>query len=255
MKLQLVRNATLRLDYAGVRFLIDPFLAEQGIAPALPGTPNQHLSNPTVGLPLPVAELTQVEAVIVTHTHFDHWDDAAQAALPKHLPIFTQHAQDQSLIQSQGFTDVRLIQGATFNGVSLGQTPGQHGSDTVMAAVGDLMGQVCGVVFQHAAEKTLYIAGDTVWNHYVQDTLQQYQPDIVVLNAGDAQITGLGSIIMNKEDVYAVHQAAPQATLIATHLEAVNHAVLTRQQLKEFAQQQGMASQLLVPQDGESYTL
>ncbi|RZK32246.1 MAG: MBL fold metallo-hydrolase, partial [Hymenobacter sp.] len=44
-------------------------------------------------------------------------------------------------------------------------------------------------------------------------------------------------------------------TLIATHLEAVNHAVLTRQQLRAFAQEQGMASQLLVPQDGESYTL
>ena len=78
-------------------------MAEQGIAPALPGTPNQQLRNPTVGLPLPVAELTQVDVVVVTHTHFAHWDDAAQAAqaaLPKQLPIFTQHAQDQSLIQS-----------------------------------------------------------------------------------------------------------------------------------------------------------
>jgi L-ascorbate metabolism protein UlaG (beta-lactamase superfamily) len=254
MQLQLVRHSTLRLDYAGVKFLVDPMFAEQGAFPGLPGTPNSHLSNPTVGLPGPAQDYTQVDAVVVTHTHFDHWDEAAIARLPKHLPVFTQHAQDQALIRSQGFTDVRLIQGATFNGVSLTQTPGQHGSDAVMAAAGAMLGQVCGVVFTHPEEKTLYIAGDTVWNPEVENNLRQYQPEVVVLNAGDNQITGLGSIVMNQEDVYAVHQAAPRATLIATHLEATNHATLSRQQLRAFAAEKGMTNQVLVPADGEAYS-
>jgi L-ascorbate metabolism protein UlaG (beta-lactamase superfamily) len=229
--------------------------AEQGAFPGLPGTPNSHLRNPTVGLPGPAQDYTHVDAVVVTHTHFDHWDEAAIAQLPKQLPVFTQHAQDQALIQAQGFTDVRLLQGATINGVSLTQTPGQHGSDAVMAAAGAMLGQVSGVVFTHPEEQTLYIAGDTVWNPDVANNLRQYQPQVVVLNAGDNQITGLGSIVMSQEDVYAVHRAAPQATLIATHMEATNHATLSRPQLRAFAAAKGMADRLLVPADGESYTL
>ncbi|GAB3244785.1 MBL fold metallo-hydrolase [Hymenobacter seoulensis] len=255
MQLQLIRHSTLRLDYAGVKFLIDPMLAEQGAYPGLAGTPNSHLRNPTVGLPESTANLSQVDAVVVTHTHFDHWDEAAIAQLPKHLPIFTQHAQDQAQIQSQGFTDVRLLQDAAFKGVSLTQTPGQHGSDAVMAVAGELLGQVSGVVFTHPEEKTLYLAGDTVWNQDVENTLRQFKPQVVVLNAGDNQITGVGSIVMSQEDVYSVHQAAPQATLVSTHMESTNHATLSRQQLRAFASEKGMAEQVLVPADGESYAL
>ncbi|MNI83376.1 hypothetical protein D3C87_1710720 [compost metagenome] len=114
---------------------------------------------------------------------------------------------------------------------------------------------MCGVVFSHPNEKTLYLAGDTIWNQYVQDSLQQFQPEVVILNAGDAQVIGLGSIIMGKQDVYEVFRAAPQATLIATHMESVNHAVLTRQELREFSVQKGMTDRLLIPEDGETCSL
>ena len=33
MRITEVRNATLRLDFGGVRFLVDPMLAEQGAYP------------------------------------------------------------------------------------------------------------------------------------------------------------------------------------------------------------------------------
>ncbi|WP_210522137.1 MBL fold metallo-hydrolase [Hymenobacter terricola] len=120
--------------------------------------------------------------------------------------------------------------------------------------MGGFLGQVCGVVFQHPDEKTLYIAGDTLWNQSVQDTLQQYQPDIVVLNVGDAQILGVGSIIMGAQDVYHVYQAAPQATLIASHMEAVNLVMLTRQALRAYSAKRGLTDRLLIPEDGEAYT-
>ncbi|WP_303312645.1 MBL fold metallo-hydrolase [Hymenobacter sp. BT730] len=254
MNIQQIRNATLLLDYAGSKFLIDPMLADQGIYPGLAGTPNSHLANPTVALPVPLQTLLPVDAVIVTHTHLDHWDMAAQALLPKQLPIFTQHEQDRALLTSQGFTDVRLLKGAEFQGITLTQTLGQHGTDDALRAMGDFLGQVCGVVFQHPQEKTLYIAGDTIWNQYVKDTLQQFQPDIVVLNAGDAQILGVGSIIMGAEDVYQVYQAAPQATLIASHMESVNLLTLTRQALRVFSAEHALTDRLLIPEDGEGYT-
>jgi L-ascorbate metabolism protein UlaG (beta-lactamase superfamily) len=77
MKIRQVRNATLRLDYAGTRFLIDPYLAKKDAYPGFEGTVNSHIRNPRVELKTPLEEILAVDAVIVTHTHHDHWDDAA----------------------------------------------------------------------------------------------------------------------------------------------------------------------------------
>ena len=111
------------------------------------------------------------------------------------------------------------------------------------------------MVFSHPAEKTLYLAGDTVWNEHVAQSLTRHNPEVIVLNCGDAHIPGLGPIIMNKEDVLAVHRAAPQATLIASHLEAVNHALLSRRELRDYLGEQGILQRVLVPEDGETLVL
>jgi len=253
MKITEVRNATLRLDFGGVRFLIDPMLAEQGAYPGFEGTANSHLRNPLVPLPLPMDEILDVDAVIVTHTHLDHWDAAAKDSLPKDLPVFAQDEKDATDIRAAGFVDVRVLSADTaFYGVTLIKTPGQHGSDVAMEKIGDRLGTVCGVVFRHPEEKTLYLAGDTVWNRHVEESLGKHTPDIIVLNCGDAQIVGLGSIIMGKQDVLQVHRAIPKSTIVASHMEAVNHGMLSRKELREFLKEKGMTGRILVPEDGET---
>jgi hypothetical protein len=64
--------------------------------------------------------------------------------------------------------------------------------------VGELLGKVCGIVFMHPSEKTLYIAGDTVWYKGVEESLKKYDPAVIVLNSGDAKILPNDSIIMIK---------------------------------------------------------
>ncbi|WP_321938013.1 MBL fold metallo-hydrolase [Paraburkholderia sp. J8-2] len=252
MKIQQIRNATVIVEFANTRFLVDPVLSPKGTYPGFEGTANSHLFWPTVELPISVEQILDVDAIIVTHTHLDHWDDGAKSLIPKNLPIFVQHEEDAEIVKASGFSDVRLLtEDSSFNGLTLIKTPGQHGSDEAIHAIGDLLGQVSGVVFKHPSEKTLYLAGDTVWNKYVERCVETYQPDAIILNSGDAQVPGLGSIIMGKEDVYKVHQAAPHATLIATHMEAVNHALLTRKELREFSAEKDMVNHLLVPEDGE----
>jgi L-ascorbate metabolism protein UlaG (beta-lactamase superfamily) len=103
MKLTQIRNATLKVEYAGKKFLIDPMLSGKGGFPGFPGTVNSQIANPTVELPMPMSEILNVDAVIVTHTHQDHWDDTAKTVIPKHLLIFTQNARDQWDIQMSWF--------------------------------------------------------------------------------------------------------------------------------------------------------
>lgn len=257
MKLTQIRNATLVLEYANKRFLIDPILADKEAWPGFAGTARSHLRNPRVDLPVPVDELLNVDAVIVTHTHLDHWDEAAQQLIPKNKTIFSQHDADAALIRAQGFTDVRVLQAENlYDGITLFKTDGQHGSDEAYAdpEMAAFLGEACGLVFSHASEKVLYIAGDTIWVKSYADSLATYTPDVVVINAGFAQVDGYGAIIMGTEDILRTHQALPDAVVVASHLEAINHCLLTRSEIKEFVQQHGIQNSVRVPDDGETLT-
>ena len=90
MKVTLVRHATLLLETSLGRVLVDPMLRPAGSTPAIEDTPNQR-SNPLVELPSSPEEIVRgVDLCIVTHLHSDHFDDAADAVLPRDLPILTQ---------------------------------------------------------------------------------------------------------------------------------------------------------------------
>ena len=87
MKIKQVRHATLLIEFGGTKFLIDPYLAEKGAYPGFEGTANSHLSNPGVEIQTPLDEILDIDAVIVTHTHADHWDETATSLIPNSLPI------------------------------------------------------------------------------------------------------------------------------------------------------------------------
>lgn len=253
---QLIRNATIKLDYAGTTFLIDPMLAEKGRYPGFEGTLNSHLRNPLVDLPMPVADAMKADVVVITHTHLDHWDDVAKQQLPKSIPIFVQNEQDAVSVSKDGFGDVRVLGSDTvFNGTRLIRTGGQHGTDAHMAKLGAALGTVSGIVFERQGHETVYVAGDTIWRPEVEAAVQQYRPDVIVLNTGFAVIPGIdGAIIMGKEDLERARQIAPDAVVVGVHMDAVNHAGQSRRELRDFMAEKKMdPARTRVPADGESY--
>lgn len=252
MKIQLIRNATIIVEYAGKKFLIDPMLAEKGAYPPFPNAPRQDQNNPLVSLPTSIDDIIyNIDAVIATHLHLDHWDDAAKKALPKDIQIFAQNEDDAKEIRNAGFQNVDVLQEDTvFEGIQLIKTKGQHGRGKILK----LAGLVCGVVFKHPTEKKSYIAGDTVWYDAVQQIISKHTPEIIVVNAGDNQFLEGGSVIMGKNDVHEVYKAAPNSKIIAVHMEAINHWALSREELKRFIKEKGITPNVLVPDDGQSYT-
>ena len=253
---QEVRNATIKLGFGDVTFLIDPMLGAKGAYAAAPGALNEHLKNPLVDLPIPATEVMKADAVIVTHLHIDHWDEAAQKMLPKAIPIFAQNPEDAQKIRAAGFEDVRVLtEHSEFKGVQLSRTGGQHGSDATLAVRGKQLGKVSGVVLQKPGFKTVYVAGDTVWNSYVEQAMARYKPQVIVLNAGYVRFKDIeGAVIMGKDDLYRAAQAAPGAYVVASHLEALGHATQSRRELTDFMQQKQLDPQhVLVPADGQTY--
>lgn len=257
LDLQQVRNATVKITYGDTTFLIDPMLAKKGAYPGFENTYRSNLRNPLVDLTeSPEQVIAGVDAVIVTHTHLDHWDDAAQKALPKDIPLFAQHEEDAQLIRSQGFKNVRVLKNeAEFGGVKISKTGGQHGTDEMYAvpALAKPLGEAMGVVFQAPGYKTLYLAGDTIWRKEVGQAIEKFQPEVIVLNAGKAKMSGYeGSIIMGEEDVLRAAQAAKDAKIVAVHMDAINHMSLTREELRSYVQKHGIESRVDIPADGAS---
>ncbi|MBC3209475.1 MBL fold metallo-hydrolase [Pseudomonas sp. SWRI111] len=257
LNLQQVRNATVKITYGDTTFLIDPMLAKKGTYPGFENTYRSNLRNPLVDLTeSPEQVIAGVDAVIVTHTHLDHWDDAAQKALPKDIPLFAQHEEDAQLIRSQGFKNVRVLTNeAEFGGVKISKIGGQHGTDEMYAVptMAKRLGEAMGMVFQAPGYKTLYLAGDTVWRKDVDQAIEKFQPQVIVLNAGKAKVSRYeGSIIMGEEDVLRAAQVAKDAKIVAVHMDAINHMSLTRDELHSYVQKHGIESRVDIPADGAS---
>lgn len=249
-----IRNATVKINYGGKVFLVDPMFAPKDAYKGFKGTLNSHLNWPRVELPFSTNEiLKDVDAVIITHTHLDHLDETAIKAIPKDILMFSQDEKDKAYLEKSGFKNVKIMtKNSSFGDVKLSITGGLHGSQELVFKYKELLGEVSGVVFSAKNEKTIYLAGDTVFNKDVEDVIKNYNPEIIILNSGDAQLGDGSSILMTKEEVLATHKVAPKAKIIAVHMEAVNHSALSRYELKEYSKQKGMEDFVFIPKDGES---
>lgn len=248
MEIQLIRNATLRLRYNGFLLLIDPYFAPKHSLPSYA----DKSPNPTVDLPFSTTDIMAgVEAVIVSHLHTDHFDSVAKDLLPKDLPLFCQPA-NAAAIREAGFRDVRPIETAlTWQGITLTRTDGEHGE----GETAQLMGQVSGFVFAAQGEPTLYWAGDTIWCDPVRHAIQDFQPRVIVTHSCGATWKGSAPIVMDAAQTLAVCHAAPKSQVLAVHMEALDHATVSRAQLREFAEAHGVTTeQLVILRDGETIT-
>ena len=114
------------------------------------------------------------------------------------------------------------------------------------------MAPVSGFVVQAGDSPSLYIAGDTIWCEEVEEAIQAHCPGIIVVNAGAAQFLEGDPITMTAEGVARVCRAAPEARVIAIHMEAINHCLLTRAELAEALAEQGLAARVEIPAGGEN---
>ncbi|MBQ6772568.1 MAG: MBL fold metallo-hydrolase [Synergistaceae bacterium] len=253
---QHVRNATAKINYSGSVFLVDPFLAKKGAYPGFEGTPNSEKRIPLIDMAEPAEEVIKgVDAVILTHTHLDHWDESAQKLLPKDIPFFVQNAGDARIIREQGFTNVMVVGINTlFKNVRISRTGGQHGPDEMYSipAIAEFAGDAMGFILQAEGFPTLYTVSDTIWHDYVDDALERYKPEIIIMNTGYAMINGFkGSLIMGTDDILKMHNTMTDAKIIAVHMDAVNHTTISSDQVREFVKDKALSDRVYIPREGE----
>lgn len=252
-ELRLLRHATLLLTIKGINILIDPMLASKNEMEPVQNCGN-NIRIPMVDLPVSESELFHIvqkaDAVFVTHTHRDHWDEAARKIIDKSKPIFCQPANETEIIR-EGFRNVTVIHDqCKWNGITIYRTSGQHGT----GEIGKKMGTVSGFLFDDGKQK-IYLAGDTIWCDEVEAVLSKYNPDIVVVNAGGARFLTGGPITMTPEDILKAYKEQPQSKIIAIHMDAVNHCFIKRKDLIAVLKENDLQSRIAVPVDGEKIPL
>jgi L-ascorbate metabolism protein UlaG (beta-lactamase superfamily) len=234
VRLTLVRNATIVVELSGRRLLVDPMLDDAGVRPPIEGTANP-VRNPTVPLPFPAEEVVRdLDAVLVTHRHRDHFDSAAERLLPRDVPVFCQ-PEDEEALRGLELDARPVADDLEWGGIRIARTPARHGS----GSIAELLGPVSRFV--------LYLAGDTVWYEGVAESIERHRPRVAVVNAGGAEFLEGGLIVMGIDDVREVAARVP--VVVAVHLEALNHCFLARTALRE------ALPAVLVPEDGETLTL
>jgi len=247
-KTQLIRIATLKISYAGKIFLIDPMLGDIGSFESY----GNITPNPTKQLPFSVDNiLNNIDVVLVSHLHKDHFDDAARSLLEKSIPLFCQPG-DQDNIKDSGFHNVsEILDSVVIDGIEIIRTSGNHGRGPIEK----LMGKVSGFIFKSKNEPTIYVMGDTIFNAEVKNTIDIHHPEIIITNSGGAFIPGYEKdlILLDEQETIAIAQYDKLPKIIAVHLEALDHCTVNRASLYRAILQSNVdKNRFFIPLDGES---
>jgi len=175
--------------------------------------------------------------VILSHRHRDHLDARGEELVPRDVPVFCQ-PEDEDALRELGLDARAIVDALEWYDIRMTRTPARHGS----GAIADLLAPVSGFVLDD-----LYLAGDTVWYEAVAETIERHEPRVAVVHAGGAEFVEGGLIVMGVDDVQEVARRVP--TVVAVHMEALNHCFLSRATLRREAQG------VLVPDDGETLEL
>lgn len=251
MLIHQIRNATIIVTYKEKKFLIDPWLMPKDFMPGFEGAVNAAVRQPRVELPLPIKDIVNADAVILTHFHPDHWDEFAAGALNKNIPFFVQNNDDAARIRAWGFNNISILceEGCEFSGITLFKTHGQHGKREIVKPICEQIGlayDAKGIIFKAETEKTLYIAGDTIWCEEVMNAIDKFSPEVIVVNACGAALLNGERIIMDNEDVRKLADYSSSAAIIASHMDTVSHLTVTRNDIKKMH-----IKNVFVPEDNE----
>jgi hypothetical protein len=89
----------------------------------------------------------------------------------------------------------------------------------------------------------------------VKDVIKRTQPKIIVTHSCGAVWRNSTPIVMDATQTINLCHSAPKSTVIATHMDSFDHATVSREFLREYANANNVSPEnLLIPNDMEQYT-
>jgi len=254
-KLQYIRQATVLLEVNSKKIVIDPVLSDKGTQDPIPFSNEKRI--PMNDLPISKdIIIQQADAVLITHYHPDHFDVDAEKLLPKDILIFCQPF-DVEKLKSKGFTNLQSIEKVvTWSGISIKRYEAHH-HEGATGAMPFGESSSFSLAFR---EETIFITGDAVLDNLLKKALKGEKPTHIIANTGECTFSKPNPVLepgkymtLTKEELLNIAMENKKATLIAIHMDAINHCRLTKEQFRLFLKEQekSIQNKILVPNEGE----
>ncbi len=221
--LQFVGNATTVLRLGPFTLLTDPNFLHRGQWTHIgQGVVSRRLTDPAIE----IADLPELDAVVLSHLHGDHFDRVASRELARDLPVFTTpHAAKR--LSRRGFSEtaalrtwetVTLTRGAAK--LSVTSLPGRH----AFGAAGRLLPPVMGTMLEYREAAgvlpfRVYLSGDTLVHPALRQIRERFDGiDLAVLHLGGTKVLGLLLTMDGKQGADLMELLAPRTT-VPVHYE------------------------------------
>ena len=252
-----VGTATVVIRYAGFTILTDPNFLHAGDHVHLGyGLTSVRQTNPAVE----IEDLPQMDYVLLSHLHGDHFDRVAEEKLNKATPIIsTRHAV--RYLKRKGFSRARSLNTWETVSVTKGEArvrltalPGTHAPGPLAAVLPPVMGSM--MEFGDGEGETrlrMYISGDTLIYDRLREIPRHYpEIDLALLHLGGTRVLGVMVTMDAEQGVEAMRILNPK-TAVPIHYNDYTAFKSPLENFKHAIEGAGLEEQVRYLSHGDTY--
>ncbi len=253
-----IGNATLLIEYAGMTILTDPAFLGKGARIDLGyGVHSQRLTNPAMR----VADLPELDGIVLSHMHPDHFDRVAERDLDRSVLIVTVPEAVDDLNQ-RGFIKTLALETWEFwtcscHGASITVTalPARHGPAAIDLIMPDVMGTMYEFRPRNSAQPfRLYVSGDTLAVGELDEIPERYPDiDLGILHLGGGKIYAVTVTMDDRQGMEVLEKIAPKHA-IPIHFDDYDIFKSPLSDFQEAVKEAGMERKLTYVTHGDTYT-
>ncbi|MCX5745970.1 MAG: MBL fold metallo-hydrolase, partial [Proteobacteria bacterium] len=214
MRVTWLGHSTMLLEMDGLRVLTDPvFGTRLGPVPSIMGPRRFHAA------PVTIAQLPALDAILVSHDHYDHlckssWQELAKLRVPVVTSLGVGMLLEKFGVEPRLVTELDWYETATIGGVGFTATPSQHFSGRLDSARNSTLWSSWVI---ETARRKVFFSGDTGLTPEFRAIAERFgRFDLTMLEIG-AWHPAWGSIHLGPENALTAFEMLGGGTLMPVH--------------------------------------